>query len=94
MQQEFSGDLPKNELYFSERMWGKKIGNASTAVNKAKLWVPVTKLRYLVEHLNQLYTVDTVGGIVFGQFKFALPFIIFYVLHVCVLINVYIRKKA
>lgn len=50
------------------------------------MWVPVTKLRNLVEHLNQLYTVDTVGGVVFGQFKFAL-------LHVCVLISGYIRKK-
>lgn len=30
-------------------------------LNKGKMWVPVTELRYLAEHLNQLCTVDTIG---------------------------------
>lgn len=47
---------------------GKKIGNDSTAVKEGKVCVSVTELRHLFEHLNQLFTVDTVGVVVSGQF--------------------------
>jgi len=37
-------------------------------VKKGKVCVPVTELRHLFEHLNQLFTVDTVGVVMSGQF--------------------------
>lgn len=60
MQQECSWDLLKKGALF-KRMKKYIYGNTSTAVNKGKMQVPVTELRYLAEHLNQLCTVDTVG---------------------------------